>query len=310
MQYFAFVFTCSPLAPCLSESFLKQTGIMANFTSIDKLRWLAPDIACEIIIKATPIEAKSLLMVMRKVLSKQPVDVNVVLANSKRKKLLVIADMDSTIIEQECIDELAEAAGVGSEIRTITEQAMQGELNFEHALVKRVRLLEGLSVTTVKHILKNRIRLMGGAVEFIQTMRQNGCYCALVSSGFTSFTSVISRLVGFDKHQANSLEVVNGKLTGRVLNPILNGEAKLAALNIMLKEQRIEVSQSLAVGDGANDLLMISHAGLGCAFRAKSILSRSADVIIQHCDLTGLLYLQGFSVDRFYSAHEHINSQV
>ncbi len=302
MQHFAFVFTCSPTAPCLSENLLQQTAALTDFGPGYEINWLAPDIACEIFIQTSLKEAQSLLYSLRSVLTDHPVDVNVVAAGEQRQKLLIVADMDSTIIEQECIDELAEVAGIGNKIRTITERAMQGELNFENALRERVKLLQGLPATAIDDVLKDRIHLTSGAIELVQTMQHNGAYCALVSGGFTAFTSVIAKRAGFNTHQANSLEIVDGLLTGRVFDPILGKEAKLTALKDMLLAQKIDASQSLAVGDGANDLAMINHAGLGCAFRAKPIVAAEADVAIQYCDLTGFLYLQGFSIDAFHTS--------
>jgi len=301
MQYFTFVFTCSPTAPCLSENLLQQTGIFEEIGPGNELHWLAPRIACEISTRVTLGKAQALLLSLRNCLAGHTVDVNLVKAGAERQKLLIVADMDSTIIQQECIDELAAVAGVGDVIHAITERAMQGELDFESALRERVGLLRGLPVTAIEQVLNDRIKITDGAIEFIQTMRQHGAYCALVSGGFTAFTSVIAERVGFDTHQANSLEIVDGVLSGRVINPILGREAKLIALKNMLAARKLDANLSLAVGDGANDLAMINHAGLGCAFRAKPVVSAAADVAIEHCDLTGFLYLQGFSIDAFHT---------
>ncbi|HFB2048558.1 MAG: phosphoserine phosphatase SerB [Hyphomicrobiaceae bacterium] len=301
MQQFAFVFTCSPFAPCLSEDLLQQKNILVNFNVSDELHWLAPNVACEILTTVTMERARSMLISIRKVLSEQPIDVNAVVANDQRQKSLVIADMDSTIIKQECIDELGVAAGVGDKIQSITEQAMQGKLNFDDALRARVKLLHNLPVTIFGYILNEHICLNSGALEFIQTMRLKGAYCVLVSGGFTAFTAIIAERVGFNSHKANSFEIDNGKLTGRILDPILNGEAKVKILQDLLADRNLSKNQCLVVGDGANDIAMIKHAGLGCAFRAKPAVNDNADVIIRHCDLTALLYLQGFSFNSFYS---------
>jgi len=299
MQQFAFVFTCSPAAPCLSEDLLQKTGALKELGFNGALLWLAPNIACEVHIDATAEKCCTLLTVLRGRLAAHPIDVNFVATGTNRQKLLLVADMDSTIIQQECIDELADFAGVGDMIRGITERAMRGELDFESALRERVGLLKGLPAHTIKHVLKERIRLTSGAIELVQTMRHNGAYCALVSGGFTAFTSEVAIRAGFNTDQANILEISDDSLTGRVIEPILGREAKRTALQNFLSDCKLNACQSLAVGDGANDLAMLSYAGLGGAFRAKPLVAEQADVAIEHCDLTGFLYLQGFSIDAF-----------
>ncbi|MEO1608728.1 MAG: phosphoserine phosphatase SerB [Pseudomonadota bacterium] len=302
MQQFAFVFTCSPTAPCLSQDLLRQISTFVELECAGALKWLAPEIACEVVAEATPTQSRDLLAALRRAFATHPIDVNIVAAGPGRQKSLLVADMDSTIIQQECIDELADLAGVGSVIRGITERAMQGEFDFETALRERVKLLKGLPVTAIENVLNERIALTGGARELVQTMKHNGAYCALVSGGFTAFTAAIAKRAGFDTHRANLLEVKAGNLTGCVIEPILGREAKLAALEEFISTHDLTQSQSLAVGDGANDLAMIGYAGLGGAFRAKPVVAAAADVAIEHCDLTGFLYLQGFSIDVFQTS--------
>lgn len=223
------------------------------------------------------------------------VDVAVLPAEGRRKRLL-IADMDSTMIEQECLDELAGVLGLKEQVSAITERAMNGEIAFEPALRERVALLEGLpAAETVSRVLANRITLTPGAKALVATMRAHGAYAALVSGGFTSFTSAIGATLGFDEHRANTLLEADHRLTGRVAEPILGREAKLAALKDLVAARDLAASETLAVGDGANDLAMLGAAGLGVAFRAKPAVAEAAHVRIDCGDLTALLYLQGYA---------------
>ena len=228
------------------------------------------------------------------------VDVNCVPAAGRRKQLL-IADMDSTMIPVECIDEIADFAGVRDQVVAITEPAMRGEISFEEALTARVALLAGLSEDRLQDVWHQRIRLNPGAATAVRTMRANGAHTALISGGFTYFTSRVADAAGFQENRANRLEIRNGALTGRVHPPILGREAKLLAMTEMLSQRRLEPAQALAVGDGANDLAMIGAAGLGVAFRAKPIVAEQASAAITHGDLTALLYLQGYSQAEFVS---------
>jgi len=212
-----------------------------------------------------------------------------------RKKKLLIADMDSTIINQECIDELAAEIGKRDEISEITERAMRGELDFEEALETRVATLKGLSETALTAAYQNRITITPGATTLVDTMNANGAMTALVSGGFTFFTERVAQKTGFQRHKANVLKIKNGVLTGTVEKPILGRIAKEKALITLCTEQSIETHEALAVGDGANDLAMIGRAGLGVAFCAKPAVAAAADVAINHRDLTALLYLQGYS---------------
>ncbi|ODT87640.1 phosphoserine phosphatase SerB [Phenylobacterium sp. SCN 70-31] len=229
-----------------------------------------------------------------------PVDACVQPAAGRRKRLL-IADMDSTIINVECLDELADFAGLKAEISAITERAMRGELAFEGALRERVGMLKGLAATALQQAYDERVRLNPGARTLVRTMAANDARCALVSGGFTFFTSRVAEAAGFHVNRANTLIEADGRLTGEVGDPILGKEAKLAALEELTAELGVPPSAALAVGDGANDLAMIQAAGLGVAYRAKPIVAAQAHAKVDHADLTALLYFQGYAEAAFVS---------
>ncbi|WP_304281412.1 phosphoserine phosphatase SerB [Caulobacter segnis] len=218
-----------------------------------------------------------------------------------RRKRLLIADMDSTIINVECLDELADFAGVKAQVSEITERAMRGELAFEGALRERVGMLKGLSVDALQSCYDQRVRLNPGARTLVTTMAQHGARCALVSGGFTFFTSRVAEAAGFHLNRANTLIERDGTLTGEVGDPILGKEAKLAALREETAALGLTPADALAVGDGANDLAMIEAAGLGVAYRAKPIVAAQADAKVDHTDLTTLLYFQGYKAEEFVS---------
>ena len=207
--------------------------------------------------------------------------------------------MDSTIINVECLDELADFAGLKAEISAITERAMRGELDFEGALRERVGMLKGLPVTALQQAYDERVRLNPGARTLVRTMAANGARCVLVSGGFTFFTSRVAQACLFHANRANTLEEADGKLTGKVGEPILGREAKLTALKEEAAAANLPLSAALAIGDGANDLAMIEAAGLGVAYRAKPIVAAEADAKVDHADLTALLYFQGYGADQF-----------
>ncbi len=219
-----------------------------------------------------------------------------------RKKAILLADMDSTMIQQECIDELADEAGVGAYVAEITARAMNGELDFDAALIERVGLMKGLDVAVIKKVLAQRITLMPGAQPLLGTMKAAGGYCALVSGGFTAFTAQVARQLGFDENRANEFIVDNQKLSGDVVRPILGREAKVDALNEITKRRDLTPKDVLAVGDGANDLGMLGIAGTGVALHAKPSVAAQCDVRINHGDLTALLFLQGYKRDQFITA--------
>lgn len=216
----------------------------------------------------------------------------------QRRKKLLIADMDSTVIEQECLDELADVAGVGPQIAAITERAMRGELDFETALSERLSMLAGLSAAAIDMVLDNRLSLSSGAESAVRTMNKHGAVTALVSGGFDTFVDAIAARCGFSQTRSNRLEIdAAGNLTGRVIPPILGREAKAETLQSLCDEHAIATADALAVGDGANDLAMIGLAGLGVAYRAKPAVRQAADAAIHHTDLRTLLYFQGFTDD-------------
>ena len=228
----------------------------------------------------------------------QPIDANLVSTTNRHKKLL-IADMDSTMIHQECIDELGVIAGVGDHIKNITARAMRGELDFAGALKERVGLLKGLDESVITTLLRERISLMEGAKILLATMKANGAYAALVSGGFTAFTAHVAAALGFDENCANTLVIKDGKLTGEVAMPILGKEAKVESLKRICSMRGFSQADVLAVGDGANDIPMLQEAGMGVALHAKPKVQEAAPICINHGDLTALLYLQGYSATEF-----------
>jgi phosphoserine phosphatase len=230
-----------------------------------------------------------------------PVDLAVQPVERRRKRLF-IADMDSTMIGQECIDELADFAGLKAEVAGITERAMRGELDFAAALRERVALLAGLPEATIGRVIAERITLTPGARELVGTMRAHGARTILVSGGFTAFTARIAHMIGFDESHGNRLDVSDGRLTGRVIEPILAREAKLAALEEALARFRLAADEALAAGDGANDILMVERAGLGVAYHAKPALAAVAGMRVDHGDLSALLFAQGYRRDEFVTA--------
>ncbi|MDR1828537.1 MAG: phosphoserine phosphatase SerB [Methylobacteriaceae bacterium] len=227
-----------------------------------------------------------------------PVDIAVQQAENRKKKLF-LADMDSTMIGQECIDELADHAGVKQYVAAITERAMRGEIAFEPALRERVSLLKGVPLTAIREIIDTRIVLTPGGPELVRTMRKNGAFTSLVSGGFTLFTGPLSRLIGFDEHHSNTLGVDGDHLNGEVVGPILGKDAKLATLKALRVRFNLEPSETMVAGDGANDLPMILEAGTGVAFHAKPKVAAAAPVNVLHADLTALLYFQGYRFSEF-----------
>lgn len=216
-----------------------------------------------------------------------------------RRKAVLLADMDSTMIGQECIDELADMAGVGPRVAAITARAMNGELNFHEALIERVALLEGLPESVIAEVLESRITLASGGRTLVATMKANGAWTALVSGGFTDFTGPIADRLGFDEQRANVLLAEAGRLSGHVALPILGREAKVDALNEITTSRGLTPADAIAVGDGANDLGMLQLAGTGVALHAKPAVAAQAPIRINHGDLTALLYLQGYGRDEF-----------
>lgn len=256
--------------------------------------WLAPDVAAEFPLAQVPGNRWEVW----DSLQARGIDLLVQPAKGRRKAML-IADMDSTMIGQECIDELADMAGIGAHVAAITERAMNGELEFEDALRERVALLRGLDEAVIGQVIAERIRFTPGARELLATMRARGAHAVLVSGGFTAFTAHVADTLGFDAHHANTLEIEVGKLTGTVAEPILGRAAKLEALERIAAARGIAPAQVLAVGDGANDLAMLERAGAGVAYHAKPSVAARCDLRVNHGDLTALLYLQGYNRDEF-----------
>jgi phosphoserine phosphatase len=256
--------------------------------------WLDPGVAAEFPIEAVPANQWDVWAAL------QALRVDLILQPAQgRKKRLLLADMDSTMIEQECIDELADEAGVGALVAGITARAMNGELDFEAALTERVGLLKGLPAQVIDHVIRDRITLMSGGKVLLATMKAQGAYCALVSGGFTAFTAKIAAVLGFDENRANTLLVAEGRLTGQVALPILGKEAKVEALMEISAWLGVTPAQVLAVGDGANDLGMLALAGTGVALHAKPSVAAQCQVRVNHGDLTALLYLQGYTREEF-----------
>ena len=276
-------------------------GVCAALPGAGEPRWLSRGEAADILVDlSTGADQRGVAGRLRGLLT--GIDVVVQPAANRRKKLF-LADMDSTMIAQECIDELADFVGLKAHVAAITERAMRGEIEFEPALRERVALLEGLPVSVIEEVLRDRISLTAGARTLVMTMRANGARTCLVSGGFTHFTDRISAMIGFDEARANTLTVVDGhKLAGRVAEPIFGRDGKRAALLELRQELGLAKHETMAIGDGANDLDMIVEAGLGVAYHAKPKVAEAAGARIDHGDLTALLYAQGYRRDEFVEA--------
>jgi phosphoserine phosphatase len=259
--------------------------------------WLAEETACDLPLP-DDADSRETEIELRRLFASDPIDI-VVQESANRRKKLLIADMDSTMIGQECIDELADAIGIKPEVAAITARAMNGEIAFEPALRERVRLLKGLPVSMIDKVIRERITLASGSRELIATMKKNGARTALVSGGFTAFTTRIAAMLGFDENSANRLIEDDGRLTGTVAEPILGRQAKADALTSITEHLGLSHADAIAVGDGANDLDMIRLAGSGVALHAKSSVAAEARIRIDHGDLTALLYIQGYRQSDF-----------
>jgi phosphoserine phosphatase len=287
----------NPAAPALDDTIVRRAR--RSLFAAQEPVWLDPGVAAEIVFApGIDSDARGLSDHLRSVIGNDPIDVVVQRTGPRRKKLF-IADMDSTMIGQECIDELADFAGLKAHVAAITERAMRGEIAFEPALRERVALLKGLPVSVVEKVIAERITLTPGAQTLVRTMRKHGALTCLVSGGFTLFTDRIAKMIGFDENRGNTLAVAGGKFEGAVGEPILGREGKLATLLDLTARLGIGLEETLAVGDGANDLAMIEMSGLGVAYHAKPAVAAAAHARIDHGDLTALLYMQGYKRDEF-----------
>ena len=300
------VLTAAPGSGALTEDCVEAVRKALGADGAADIRWLAPGEAWEMRIEADGQEPAAVRAAAEQAIGPAPIDVNVVTlsaASASRRKQLLAADMESTIIREELVDEMADMVGCRAEIAALTEAAMRGEIDFEGALVRRVALFKGLAANRLDEIL-GRVTLMPGAATLVGTLGGEGCRLALVSGGFTVFAEPVARRLGFDTVVANELVIENGKLTGEVKQPIVGPERKAKTLVRLAAEHGLDLADTLAVGDGANDLVMLRAAGLGVAFRAKPILAAAAresatGAVVTHGDLTALLYLQGLPHSTF-----------
>ena len=274
-------------------------------------QWLAQGIAADLFFEPPPAASeKAIADAVRGTLADAAVNVIVQRMSGRRKKLL-LADMDSTMIQEECLDELAAAVGMRAHIAAITERAMRGDIAFEPALRERVALLKGLDLATIHRVIAEKITLTPGGRTLVQTMRAHGAHTVLVSGGFSVFTSVIADRIGFHEQRANELLFCeNGRLSGRVAEPILGKDGKLAALVELRETHGLAAEETLAVGDGANDQAMLEAAGLGIAYHAKPKVAAAAHARIDHGDLTALLYAQGYPREEFVSDPQEKQGQA
>ncbi len=284
----------NPATPTLSRALVEA---LRNAWGGGKARWLAQGVAAEFPLDHRPGN----LWTVWADLQRDGVDL-AVQASANRRKRILLADMDSTMIGQECIDELADEAGVGAQVAEITARAMNGEIDFSAALRARVALLAGLPESTIAAVIRTRITLTPGGRDLVATMKANGACTALVSGGFTDFADRIGATLGFDETRANLLTIADGRLTGTVAEPILGRAAKAAALEEIAAREGLSPADAMAVGDGANDLGMLQRAGAGVALHAKSAVAAQCELRINHGDLTALLYLQGYAREDFAAA--------
>lgn len=291
---------CNPARPALDEAIVARAREAARSFDLagGRMTWLCEGVAADMVFNGGA-DVAAVAHAVRSATDDAPIDIVVQPTDGRRKKLLV-ADMDSTIIEQECIDEIAEFAGKRAEIAAITERAMRGDLEFETALVERVRMLKGLPAAVLDEVFERRITMTPGAETLVRTMTRFGATTALVSGGFTFFTARVAAAAGFSMNEANVLGVAGGVLTGEVAQPIRGRAAKEEALVRIAAEKAVPLHETMAVGDGANDLAMLKRAGIGVAFRAKPQVAAAAHARIDHGDLTALLFMQGITQSEFH----------
>ena len=286
---------CNPANPALDSTVVD--GARALLPEAGPAHWLFDEVAVDIPFNGSQ-DVAAIVKRLGEARRDLPIDI-VVQPRIDRRKKLFLADMDSTMIGQECIDELADFAGLKARVAAITERAMRGEIAFEPALCERVALLKGLPVNVVDEVLKQRIKPTPGGRELVMTMRAHGAYTCLISGGFTLFTNQVAAMIGFQENRANELKVADGKLTGEVTEPVLGRAAKLATLLELREAFDLDNLDTLVVGDGANDLGMIEAAGLGVAYHAKPAVAAAAAARIDYGDLTALLYAQGYRREEF-----------
>jgi phosphoserine phosphatase len=291
------VLIANPDRPAITDAVLAEARRV--LASEHQPRILHREVAAEILVTGESSDAETLTERLRAALGSEPLDLAVLPADAHRRKRLFLADMDSTMIEQECIDELAGTLGLKAHVAAITERAMRGEIAFEPALRERVALLKDIPVGVVDGLIAETLSLTPGGRTLVRTMAAHGAHTCLVSGGFTLFTGPIAQTLGFAEHRANRLAVAQGRLTGAVEDPIVGKAEKRASLIELRDRFGLAPEETLAVGDGANDLDMLGEAGLGVAFRAKPAVAAAARARVEHGDLTALLYLQGFAAAEF-----------
>lgn len=280
-----------PTRPELTDAAVREAARGRTLTTV---RWLAPGAAVEAQVDGPDVVDDEAWARWQE----QGLDL-VVQPDGPRRRRVLVADMDSTMIEQECVDELAAHAGVGERVAEITDRAMNGELDFAAALHERVALLQGLPESVIATVLEERVSFTPGGAVLVATMRAQGAYTALVSGGFTQFTQVVADRLGFQEHRANTLQARDGRLTGEVVPPVLGKEAKVAAMEQIVARLGLSTRDVVAVGDGANDLPMLQRAGTGLALHAKPVVATQVPVRVNHADLTAVLFLQGYTEQEF-----------
>jgi phosphoserine phosphatase len=277
--------------------------LRADLALTQEVKWLDASHACEIPFNPEGnLDGKARLALAQLFQDRLGLKADIgIFHDQNRRKKLLLADMDSTIIEQECLDELAEEMGIKAAVAKITERAMRGEIDFDNALRERVVLLKGLALQRLQAVIEKKITFTPGAKTLVETMKAHGAATALVSGGFTLFTQHVAEKLGFDVHFANTLDYAGDRLAGTVTEPVLGAGQKRQILLDLCKQKGLEPEDALAIGDGANDRFMIEAAGMGLGYRAKPVLAKAADALVMHGDLGAALYFQGYAKNEFIS---------